>query len=70
MSDRHKEPRYEIRVRGVLGEALLGAFLGLDARVDGGDTVLIGRLPDQAALHGVLAQLESVNLELVEIRRR
>ena len=70
MSDGHEEPSYEIRVRGVLGEALLGAFRGLDARVDGGDTVLSGRLPDQAALHGVLAQLQSVNIELVEIRRR
>ena len=70
MSERHEEPRYEIRVRGVLGEALLGALPGLDARVDGGDTVLIGRLPDQAALHGILAQLQSVNVELVEIRRR
>jgi hypothetical protein len=70
MSERHEEPHYEIRVRGVLGDSLLGAFLGLDAHVDDGDTVLIGRLPDQAALHGVLAQLQAVNVELIEIRRR
>lgn len=70
MTDRDDEPLYAIRVRGVLGEALVAAFAGLDAHVEGGDTVLVGRLPDQAALHGVLAQLESVNVELVEIRRR
>ena len=62
--------RYEIRVRGVLGPALRGAFPGLRAREDRGDTVLTGRLPDQAALHGVLAQIESLNLELIEVRRR
>jgi hypothetical protein len=61
---------YEIRVRGVLGTTLRSAFPGLRARADGGDTVLTGRLPDQAALHGVLAQIESLHLELIEVRRR
>jgi hypothetical protein len=63
-------PRYEIRVRGVLGATLRDAFPGLRAREDRGDTVLTGRLPDQAALHGALGQIESLNLELVEVRRR
>jgi hypothetical protein len=62
--------QYEIRVRGVLGTTLRGAFPGLRARADRGDTVLRGWLPDQAALHGVLAQIESLNLELIEVRRR
>jgi hypothetical protein len=62
--------RYEIRVRGVLGATLRDAFPGLRAHEDRGDTVLKGRLPDQAALHGVLAQIESLNLELIEVRRR
>jgi hypothetical protein len=62
--------QYEIRVRGVLGRTLRGAFPGLRARADRGDTILTGRLPDQAALHGVLAQIESLNLELIEVRRR
>jgi hypothetical protein len=60
---------YEIRVRGLLGETLLGAFPGLRARADGTETMLTGPLPDQAALHGVLAQIEALGLELLEVRR-
>jgi hypothetical protein len=59
---------YEIRVRGLLGGTLLGAFPGLRARADGADTVLTGPLPDQAALHGVLAEIEALGLELLELR--
>ena len=60
---------YEIRVRGRLGEMLLGGFPSLHARADGAETVLTGALPDQAALHGVLAQIEALGLELLELRR-
>jgi hypothetical protein len=31
--------------------------------------VLAGPLPDRAALHGVLAQIEALGLELREVRR-
>jgi hypothetical protein len=65
-----KEAQYEIRVRGVLGASLREAFPGLTAEEDRGESVLTGWLPDQAALHGVLAQIESLNLELIEVRRR
>jgi hypothetical protein len=33
------------------------------------DTLLVGALADQAALHGVLAQIEALVLELLEVRR-
>lgn len=59
---------YRIRVRGVLSQTLLGAFPGLAAQIDGRDTVLEGTLPDQAALFGVVAQIEALGLELLEIR--
>jgi hypothetical protein len=68
--DENDEPtRYVIRVRGVLSDRLLTAFPGLRSRTVGGDTVLSGTLSDQAALHGVLAQIEALRLELVEVRR-
>ena len=70
MRDLHKDARYEIRIRGILGGTVAGAFPGLLAREDRGETVLTGRLPDQAALHGVLAQIEALGLELIEIKRR
>jgi hypothetical protein len=61
--------RYEISVRAHLGKTMLSAFPALDAHTRGEDTVLTGTLPDQAALYGVLAQIEALGLELVEVRR-
>jgi hypothetical protein len=60
---------YLISVRGHLGEMILQAFPGLDAEPSGNCTVLRGTLPDQAALHGILAQIEALGLELVELRQ-
>ena len=60
---------YEISVRGLLSETLLGAFPGLSARERGTETVLTGALPDQAALFGVLGHIEALGLELLEVRR-
>jgi hypothetical protein len=48
---------------------MLGAFDGLQAETNGQDTLLRGAVQDQAALHGVLAQIEALGLELVEVRR-
>ena len=42
--------RYEICVRGRLGETMCSAFPALQAQARGGDTVLTGTLPDRAAL--------------------
>jgi hypothetical protein len=60
---------YEISVRGHLGEAMRSAFPALRAQRRGPDTVLTGTLPDQAALYGVLADIEGLGLELLEVRR-
>jgi hypothetical protein len=60
---------YEIRVKGHLGQTMRTAFPELRVRVEGGDTVLSGALPDQAAVYGVLAAIESLGLELVAVRR-
>ena len=61
--------RYRICVRGPLGETIRCAVPALQAQASGGDTVLTGPLPDRAALYGVLAQLEALGLELLEVRR-
>jgi hypothetical protein len=61
--------QYEIRVRGHLGETIRSAFPALRAQPRGADTVLTGSLPDQAALYGVLAEIEDLGLELLEVRR-
>jgi hypothetical protein len=69
MDEQRASTHYVIRVRGVLGGSLLAAFPEFAVRTDRGDTVLRGALPDQAALHGVLVQIESLGLELIEVRR-
>ena len=61
--------RYRIRIRGRLGETLRSAFPALQAEASGSDTVLTGPLPDSAALHGALVQIEALGLELLEVRR-
>ena len=60
---------YQIRVRGRLGRMMRAAFPALRAEEHGEDTLLVGVLADQAALHGVLTQIEALRLELVEVRR-
>jgi hypothetical protein len=60
---------YQIRIRGRLGRTIRAAFPALRAEVQGEDTLLAGILADQAALHGVLTQIEALGLELVEVRR-
>jgi len=61
---------YQIRVRGRLGRTIRAALPALRAEEHGEDTLLVGVLADQAALHGVLTQIEALRLELVEVRRR
>jgi hypothetical protein len=59
---------YEVIVRGRLGPALVSAFDGLTATTTAASTVLSGEL-DQSALHGVLERVESLGLELLDVRR-
>jgi hypothetical protein len=69
MNQQSKPARYAIHVGGLLSERMVGAFPELRARTLGSVTVLVGDLPDQAALHGVLSRIESLGLELLEVRR-
>jgi hypothetical protein len=45
------------------------AFPTLAASRSGQDTLLVGLIPDQSALYGVIHQLETLGLQLLEIRR-
>lgn len=60
---------YQIRVSGHLGPTLLMAFPAFAAKQQGAETVLTGLLPDAAALYGVLAEVEALGLDLLEVRR-
>ena len=61
--------RYELRIKGRLGEALLATFDGFNAEVEPVETVLRGDIADQAALHGVLERIHEAGLELIEVRK-
>ena len=60
---------YEIRIKGRLSDSLLAAFEGLTATVEPVETVLHGPVQDQSSLHDLLDRVQSLGLELVEIRR-
>ena len=60
--------RYLIRIDGHLGATMLSAFPALAPRQHGACTVLTGPL-DRSALYGVLAQIEALGLDLLEIRK-
>jgi hypothetical protein len=60
--------RYMIRVNGHLGAAILSAFPPMAWQRQGPETVLIGVL-DRPGLYGVLAEMEALGLDLLEIRQ-
>jgi hypothetical protein len=60
--------RYVIRINGHLGAALLSAFPAMAWERQGSETVLTGVL-DQPGLYGVLAEIEALGLDLLEVRR-
>jgi hypothetical protein len=59
--------RFAIRIHSHLGATVLSAFPALVSRRQDADTVLTGLL-DRSALYGVLAEIEALGLDLVEVR--
>jgi hypothetical protein len=59
---------YAIRIHGHLGATVLLAFPALAPQRRGADTVLTGLL-DRSALYGVLAEIEALGLDLLEVRQ-
>jgi hypothetical protein len=57
-----------IRIKGHLGATLLSAFPAMAWQRRDPETVLTGVL-DQSGLHGVLAGIEALGLELLEVRQ-
>ena len=59
---------YMIRINGHLGATVLSAFPDLAPDHHGAQTVLTGLL-DRSALYGVLAEIEALGLDLLEVRQ-
>jgi hypothetical protein len=60
---------YTIRIRGRLGVTAVSAFPSMVAELKDSETVLTGVLEDRSALFGVVAQIEALGLELLELRQ-
>ncbi len=61
--------QYLIRIKGRLGATALSAFPTMGSEVRAGETVLTGLLEDRSAVYGVLAKIEALGLDLIELRR-
>ena len=59
---------YVIRINGHLGATVLSAFPAMAPHHHGAHTVLTGLL-DRSALYGVLAEVEALGLDLLEVRQ-
>jgi ABC-2 type transport system ATP-binding protein len=65
-----RQERYTIRVKGHLSAAWSEWFDGLTVvNEDAGEAVISGQIPDQSALHGVLARIHALNLPLLNVSR-
>lgn len=60
---------YTIRIKGRLGATALSAFPTMASELKSNETVLTGCLEDRSAVFGVLAQIEALGLELLEVRQ-
>lgn len=60
---------YRLVLRGELDDRFAYLFNGLELERVAGTTVLSGSVVDQAQLHGYIARVEELGLELVSIRQ-
>jgi hypothetical protein len=61
---------YEIRIEGLVDGLWAEWFDGMAISYENDQvTVLMGKIPDQAALHGVLGRVCDLGLTLISVRR-
>lgn len=67
--DPHQPMAYQIRIKGHLSRQWTDWFGGFAITLeDDGDTLLIGPVLDQAALHGLLRKVRDLGMPLVSVR--
>ena len=61
---------YEIKVEGLVDVLWAEWFNGMTITyVNNVETILVGELQDQSALHGVLERIRDLGLNLISVRR-
>jgi hypothetical protein len=67
-SERDQQMVYEIRLRGHLNRKWIDWFEGLTITLEeDGNTLLIGPVVDQAALHGLLKKVRDLGMSLLSV---
>jgi hypothetical protein len=77
MTNEHRSERdkdqpmvYQIRIQGHLSHQWTDWFDGLSIRLEeDGDTLLMGTVIDQAALHGLLKKVRDLGMPLLSVNR-
>jgi hypothetical protein len=59
---------YRIVVRSELSDRYAVAFEGMEMETKNGDTILTGRVIDQPHLHGILARINGLGLQLRSVQ--
>jgi hypothetical protein len=69
IDEKHNQhPCFEIRIKGHLDDKWADRFEGMTITLEeDGDTLLIGPVIDQAALHGLLKKVRGLDLALVSV---
>jgi hypothetical protein len=58
---------YQIVVRSELSDRYAVAFEGMEMETKAGQTILTGEIIDQPHLHGILARINGLGLELLSV---
>jgi hypothetical protein len=67
--DWHGAAGYKIKVKGKLGSQWSDWFEGMTITSEGAVTTIIGKIPDQPALHGLLIRIRDLGLPLISLER-
>ncbi|GLZ47854.1 hypothetical protein Acsp06_40390 [Actinomycetospora sp. NBRC 106375] len=60
--------RYEVRVAGLLSDDVAADFTEFTVQDAPAETVMYGEIVDDAHLHGVLARLQALGLQVTSLR--
>jgi len=61
--------RYQIRIMGALDQSWSEWFDGFTISQQNCETLLVGQVLDQAALHGILAKINDLGLAIISVER-
>lgn len=69
LSDKNSQTGYRIVVKGHLNAEWSEWFEGLKLDHEAGQTILSGKIVDQAALFGILCKIRDLNLQLISVNQ-